>query len=66
MSNRTRHYVLLAVTVVLGAVYARAAGDWTDVQFYGGAAGLIALIVLVGLPWTEFAPDGAFRSQRQA
>jgi hypothetical protein len=66
MSKRTRHHVLLVVTVLLSAVYARSAGDWGDVQFYGGAAGLIVLIVLIGLPWTEFAPDGAFRRRPQA
>jgi hypothetical protein len=61
MSLRTRKYVLAAITVLLGAIYAQLAGAWGDVPYYGGAACVLALIVLIGLPWLEFAPDGAYR-----
>jgi hypothetical protein len=63
MSKRARHYVILALTVLLGVglgLVARA-GGWSDVQHYAAAAGLLAVIVFVGMPWREFAPDGAFR-----
>jgi hypothetical protein len=63
MSKRARHYVVLALTVVLGValgLLARA-GTWSDVEAYAATAGLIVVIGLVGLPWLEFAPDGAFR-----
>ena len=49
------------ITLLLGALYAQLAGGWDDLRYYGGAAGVLALIVVVGLPWLEFAPDGAFR-----
>jgi hypothetical protein len=63
MSKRARHHVVLAVTVVLGAALGLLSriGDWSDVEAYAATAGLIVVIVLVGLPWLEFAPDGAFR-----
>ena len=63
MSKRARHYVVLAVTVVLAValgLLARA-GGWGDLEAYAATAGLIVVIVLVGLPWLESAPDGAFR-----
>jgi hypothetical protein len=63
MNKRARHYVILAVTVVLGATVGLLArfGDWSDVEVYAATAGLIVVIGAVGLPWREFAPDGAFR-----
>ena len=48
------------------ALYARIAGGWSELQYYGGAAGLLVVILLAGLPWLEFAPDGAFRKQPQS
>jgi hypothetical protein len=63
MSKRARHYLVLAVTVVLSAALGLLAriGEWSDVKTYAATAGLIVVIGLVGLPWREFAPDGAFR-----
>jgi hypothetical protein len=58
--------VLLVITVLAGVVYALVSLDWSDAAVYGGGAGLIAVIVLSGLPWMEFAPDGAFRRRAQS
>jgi hypothetical protein len=66
MSRRARHYVVTGATVVLAIVYARLAGAWSDAEYYGGAAGLIVLVGAFGLPWLEFAPDGAFRRRPRA
>ena len=61
MTLRTRKYVGLAVTVVVAAIYGRLAGGLNDLQYFGGAAALLVVILAVALPWMEFAPDGAFR-----
>ncbi|HEU0235316.1 MAG TPA: hypothetical protein VFR14_02620, partial [Candidatus Limnocylindrales bacterium] len=61
MTLRTRKYVVLAITVLVGVVYGLLAGSWNDVGYYGGAAGLLVVICAIGMPWMEFAPDGAFR-----
>jgi len=63
MSKRARNYVVLAVTVVLGAAVGLLArsGDWSDFKTYAATAGLIVVIGAVGLPWLESAPDGAWR-----
>jgi hypothetical protein len=61
MSRRTRWYVLLAMGVLATVVYSRFTRDWNDAAYYGGVAGIVVAGVLVGLPWMEFARDGAFR-----
>jgi hypothetical protein len=61
MTMRARRYVLLVVTVLLGVALGEVGAGWSDVEYYAAAAGLLSAIVLVGLPWLEFAPDGAFR-----
>jgi hypothetical protein len=66
MTLRTRKYVVLAITVLVGVVYGQLAGSWNDVEYYGGAAGLLVLICVIGLPWLEFAPHGAWRRRPQA
>jgi hypothetical protein len=66
MSQRVRWYVLLAITVVATVVYSRLTDGWSDPAYYGGAAGVLAVIVLAGLPWLELAPDGAWRRRPQA
>jgi hypothetical protein len=54
---------MLVVAVLVAFVYTRLAGEWSEPAFYAGGAGLIALLCALGLPWIEFAPDGAFRKQ---
>ena len=66
MSKRTRNYVMLVVALVAGLVYGRISRDWSGVAFYGGLAGVVVLVGGIGLPWLEFAPDGAFRRRTQA
>ena len=66
MSKKAREYVLLLISLLAGVVYALLSSDWSDAAFYGGGAGLIAVIVLTGLPWMEFAPDGAFRRRPES
>ncbi len=66
MRLRTRKYVLMVVAAIAGFTYARISRDWSDVAFYAGLAGVVALVGAVGLPWIEFAPDGAFRRRPQA
>jgi hypothetical protein len=61
MTVKTRKYVALAVTVLIGVVYGQLAGGWSDLEYYGGAAALLVVIAGVALPWMEYAPDGAFR-----
>ena len=61
MTMRSRRYVLVAVTVTLGVVLGELGGAWGDVEYYAAFAGLVAAIVVFGLTWLEFAPDGAFR-----
>jgi hypothetical protein len=61
MRMRSRKYLWLAVTIVVAFAYARAAGDWSDVAFFAGMAGVIAVIVIAGNVFIELAPDGAFR-----
>jgi hypothetical protein len=66
MTLRTRKCVVLAITVLVGVVYGQLAGSWNDTGYYGGAAGLLVLICVIGLPWLELAPDGAWRRRPQA
>jgi hypothetical protein len=56
---------MMAVSAVAGLVYARIARDWSFAAFLAGEAAVVALIVLIGLPWLEFAPDGAFSRRPQ-
>jgi hypothetical protein len=60
MTLRTRKYVLTGIVALAAAIYGQLAGGWNDLQYYGGAAGVLAVILLVGLPWLEYAPDGAW------
>jgi hypothetical protein len=64
MSTRARKYVVLVATVLLALGLTRFGRDWSDVEFYAAAAGLIVAIVTVGNFWIEFAPDGAFPQAR--
>jgi hypothetical protein len=66
MRKKAREYVLLAITVLVAVVYSLFARGWNDVAFYGAAGGILAVIVVAGMSWVEFAPDGAFRRRPQA
>ena len=66
MRRRTRWYVLLALAVLMTLVYSRFTSDWSDVAYYGGAAGVMLAVGAVGFPWMELATDGAFRRRPQA
>ena len=63
---KTRKYVMLVIALLAGVAYGRLSLGWSDLEFYGGGAALIVLICGIGLPWMEFAPDGAFRRRPQA
>jgi hypothetical protein len=52
---------MLIVALVAGFVYGLISRDWSGVSLYAGAAGVALLVGGIGLPWQEFAPDGAFR-----
>jgi hypothetical protein len=66
MSKRARFHVMLVVAAVVGSVYGQLSGSWGTVAFVTGLFGVIAVVGMVGLPWMESAPDGAFRRGRRA
>ena len=66
MRLRTRKYLLLAFMVIVVGIYAQFAGGSSALTYYGGVATLLVLVGGIGLPWLEFAPDGAFRRQPRA
>jgi hypothetical protein len=66
MSKRAREYVLLAVTVVAAVVYGWLTRDWSVAPLLGGMVGIFTVLALVGMPWVECAPDGAFRRRPQS
>jgi hypothetical protein len=61
VTQRTRKYVWIVVAAIAGLVYSRISRDWSFGVFYAGFAGVVAVVVLVGLLWTELAPDGDLR-----
>jgi hypothetical protein len=63
MIKRRRHRVVTVLTVLLAYALTEVAhaGGWSDAELYGAAAALIVLVGAVGLPWLEYAPDGAFQ-----
>jgi hypothetical protein len=66
MSMRARKYAWVAVTIVVAFAYSRAAGDWADIAFFAGLAGVVAFVAIAGNVFIEFAPDGAFRRRSRA
>ena len=65
MKRRTRFHVMLGVSAIAGLVYGRISNDWSFAAVLGGEAVVILLVGSFGLPWMEFAPDGAFRRRPQ-
>lgn len=61
MNKRARHYAMTGIVVLVAALFARLAGHWSDLAFYATGAGILAVMVVVGMFWLESAPDGAFR-----
>jgi len=61
MSTRSRHHVMLVVSVLAAVAYGELTGAAEGLGFYAGLAGVIVAVGLIGLPWIEMAPDGAFR-----
>ena len=64
MRKRTREYVLLVIVLLVGAVYGWVSRDWSLLELYGGMAGILTVVACIGMPWMEFAPDGAFRRRQ--
>jgi hypothetical protein len=56
----------MAASALAGLGYARIAHGWDLGAFLAGEAVVIMLVGGVGLPWLEFAPDGAFRRRPEA
>jgi hypothetical protein len=59
--QRTRKYVWMVAAALAGLAYARMSHDWSFAAFYAGFAGVVTVVVLFGLVWTELAPDGDLR-----
>jgi hypothetical protein len=66
MTIRRRKYVVLVATILLSITLGLIARGWSDLEYYGAFAGLIALVGAIGLPWMELASDGAFRRPRRS
>jgi hypothetical protein len=66
MSKRARFRVMLVVAAILGSAYGEISDGWGVIAFAAGMFGVIAILVLGGMPWIEFARDGAFRRRPNA
>ena len=66
MKQRTREYVLLAITVVVGVIFGRLSLEWSLLELYGGMAAILLVMICVGMPWVELAPDGGWRREPDA
>jgi cytochrome bd-type quinol oxidase subunit 1 len=66
MSVRTRTYVAMVAGVLLAFGRTRVAhgGDWGKAEMYAVGAVLLAVFIVVALPWIELAPDGELRRRR--
>jgi hypothetical protein len=64
--KRTRFYVWLAVGLVIGIAYGRISRDWSFGTFYAVYAGVGSVVCLIGLFWTELAPDGDLRRRTES
>lgn len=61
MRKRTRFYVCLAVGLVAGIVYGQISRDWSFGTFYAVLMAGGSVVCLIGLFWTDLAPDGGLR-----
>ena len=63
MTVRMREYIAMAVCVLLafGLTRVAHAADWSRAEMYAVGAGMLAVVVVVALPWIEMAPDGTWR-----
>ena len=66
MRKRARHYAWLAVCAVAGLVYGRISRDWSFGTFYAGTMGVVVVVGLICMFWTELAPDGDLRRRPEA
>jgi len=57
---------VLVATIFLSVALGLVGGGWSDLEYYGAFAGLVAVICLAGVPWIDMAPDGALRHRRSA
>jgi hypothetical protein len=64
VSKRARHYLVTAITALLAFGYSWLMGDPRNVEFYAGLAGLITLVVAIGLPFVELPKDPYPRLRR--
>ena len=51
--------------MLVGIVYGRISRDWSFGTFYAGFAGVGSVVWLIGMFWTELAPDGDLRRTPQ-
>jgi hypothetical protein len=63
VSVRTRKYVALLINLLIAAAVTQVAdaAGWSTAETYAVAAGVLAVVCLVALPWIDMAPDGALR-----
>jgi hypothetical protein len=66
MSVRTRTYIAMVAGVLLafGLTRVAHAADWSKVDMYAVGAVLLAVLIVIALPWIELAPDGDLRRRR--
>jgi hypothetical protein len=65
-TKRARSWVVAAAAVLVGGTFGVFSRDWSDAQFLAVGAVLIAAVVLLGMPWIEFARDGALRRRHRS
>ena len=61
VTKRTRYCVSLVVGLVADLVYGRISRDWSFGTFYAGTMGVVVVVGLICMFWTELAPDGDLR-----
>jgi hypothetical protein len=61
MSKKVRERVTLVIVLLVAVAYGWLSLEWSYLELFGGMAGILLVIAVVGMPWIESAPDGAFR-----